>query len=100
MNQEYEYAKDLATHLWETYFKDDVPEWEPCDDLMGVLTQIDNMTVGLISKELILQRLYNSSSMCSLCRQYDCKHEGNRNLPEILYTDAVLRAISYEEPNP
>ena len=44
---EYECAKDLAIHLWEKHYKDKDPEWEPCDDLMGVLTQIDNMTVGL-----------------------------------------------------
>ena len=49
MTAEYEYAKDLATYLWETHYKNDAPEWEPCDDLMGVLTQIDNMITGLSS---------------------------------------------------
>ena len=44
---EYERAKDLALHLWAKFFKAEAPEWEPCDDLMGVLTQIDNMTTGL-----------------------------------------------------
>ena len=44
---EYEYAKNLAIYLWETHYKTDVPEWEPCEDLMGVLTQIDNMITGL-----------------------------------------------------
>ena len=44
---EYEYAKNLAAYLWETYYKINVPEWEPCEDLMGVLTQIGNMITGL-----------------------------------------------------
>lgn len=43
----YQYAKDLAFYLWHNYYKADTPEWKPCDDLMGVLTQIDNMIVGL-----------------------------------------------------
>jgi hypothetical protein len=45
--KEYAYAKDLATYLWQTHYKADASEWEPCEDLMGVLTQIDNMIVGL-----------------------------------------------------
>ena len=48
---EYEYAKDLAVRLWQTHYKADAPEWEPCEDLMGVLTQIDNMVVGLQPKK-------------------------------------------------
>ena len=43
----YEYAKEIAIHLWEEFYKKESPEWQPLDDLMGVLTQIDNMTVGL-----------------------------------------------------
>jgi hypothetical protein len=44
----YEYAKDIAIHLWEEHYQDDAPEWEPLDDLMGVLSQIDNMTTTLV----------------------------------------------------
>ena len=44
---EYEYARSLALHIWATHYKADAPEWEPCDNLMGVLTQIDNMVTGL-----------------------------------------------------
>jgi len=40
MKNEYEYAKDLATYLAETHYKHDAPEWEPCEDLMGVLTRV------------------------------------------------------------
>lgn len=47
MSLEYNYAKQLAIYLWETHYRDDSPNWEPCGDLAGVLTQIDNMLVGL-----------------------------------------------------
>jgi hypothetical protein len=41
------YATRLATLLWEKHWKDDAPDWKPLPDLLGVLTQIDNMTAGL-----------------------------------------------------
>lgn len=44
----YEYAKDLATSIWKVHYKGDPPDWEPCEDLMGVLTQIDNMVTGMM----------------------------------------------------
>ena len=49
------------------------------------------------AKELILQRLHKSSSICTFCRKHSCKHEGNRELPGTLNTDDVLRAINYGE---
>ena len=53
MKNEYKYAKNLATYLWKTHYKTDAPKWEPCDDLMGVLTQIDNMIVGLTRRSTL-----------------------------------------------
>ena len=41
------YASRLAVAIWEKHYKDAAPQWKPLDDLMGVLTQIDNMTSGL-----------------------------------------------------
>jgi hypothetical protein len=43
----YGYAKRLAVAIWEQHYKGVAPQWKPFDDLMGVLTQIDNMTAGL-----------------------------------------------------
>ncbi len=43
----YGYASRLAVAIWERHYKDVAPQWKPLDDLMGVLTQIDNMTSGL-----------------------------------------------------
>jgi len=37
----------LAHYMWKTWYKTDAPEWEPCDTIAGVLTQIDNMLTGL-----------------------------------------------------
>jgi len=52
---EYRYAKSLATVLWEAHYKKAAPEWEPCDDLIGVLTQIDNMMTGLYTIEQVVE---------------------------------------------
>ncbi len=42
------YAERLARALWRKYYADDAPQWEPLTgDLMGLLSQIDNMTTGL-----------------------------------------------------
>jgi hypothetical protein len=41
----YGYASRLAVAIWEKHSKDAAPQWKP--DLMGVLTQIDNMSSGL-----------------------------------------------------
>ena len=46
----YGYAKRLAVAIWEQHYKDVAPHWKPLDDLMGVLTQIDNMTAGLTAQ--------------------------------------------------
>jgi hypothetical protein len=43
----YGYASRLAVAIWEQHYKGVAPQWKPLDDLMGVLTQIDNMTAGL-----------------------------------------------------
>ena len=43
----YGYASRLAIHIWQKHYKEVSPQWKPLDDLMGVLTQIDNMTSGL-----------------------------------------------------
>lgn len=44
------YATRLAESMWRKHYQQDAPNWQPFDDLMGVLTQIDNMTTGLTRK--------------------------------------------------
>jgi hypothetical protein len=46
----YGYASRLAVAIWEQHYKGVAPQWKPLDDLMGVLTQIDNMTAGLTAQ--------------------------------------------------
>ena len=43
----YAYAKQIAVAIWEKHYKTIAPKWEPCDELMAVLTQIDNMVAAL-----------------------------------------------------
>lgn len=42
------YATNLAIALWERHWKADAPDWKPLPDLLGVLTQIDNMSARLV----------------------------------------------------
>jgi chromosome segregation ATPase len=41
------YAEALAEVLHDKHFRFDSPCWRPLPDLLGLLTQIDNMTSGL-----------------------------------------------------
>lgn len=47
----YGYASRLAISIWEKHYKESSPHWKPLDTLMGVLTQIDNMTAGLLKNK-------------------------------------------------
>lgn len=40
-------ATELARCIWRDNYKDIAPVWEPLPDLMGVLSQIDNMVCGM-----------------------------------------------------
>jgi hypothetical protein len=42
------YATRLLVAVMEKYYPDRSPDWQPLSDLMGVLTQIDNLTTGLV----------------------------------------------------
>ena len=42
------YAERLARMLWQEHYAEDAPQWEPlAGDLLGLLSQIDNMASGL-----------------------------------------------------
>lgn len=45
---EHRYAERLLIALMEKHYPDRSPEWAPLPDLMGILTQIDNLTTGLV----------------------------------------------------
>ena len=65
----YGYASRLAVAIWEQHYKDVAPQWKPLDDLMGVLTQIDNMTTGLTIKRLNDAVLAEREGCAALCDQ-------------------------------
>ncbi|HEX7072953.1 MAG TPA: hypothetical protein VF226_02850 [Hyphomicrobiaceae bacterium] len=47
-SDEHRYAERLLIALMEKHYPDRSPEWAPLPDLMGILTQIDNLTTGLV----------------------------------------------------
>jgi len=47
-SDEHRYAVRLLIALMEKHYPDRWPEWAPLPDLMGILTQIDNLTTGLV----------------------------------------------------
>jgi hypothetical protein len=47
----YTYASSLATTIWQKHYMKESPKWKPLDTTEGVLTQIDNMTCGLIKEK-------------------------------------------------
>ena len=55
MNIEYEYAKDIATWMAKNFYPES-PGWEPCENLMGILTQIDNMVTGLTRRSTLTEK--------------------------------------------
>lgn len=44
---ELDYATRLARFLWSTHYSATAPGWEPQTEMMGVLSQLDNMLAGL-----------------------------------------------------
>lgn len=46
----YGYASRLAEGIWRKHYQQEAPKWACFDNLMGVLTQIDNMVTGLTKK--------------------------------------------------
>ena len=44
-------AESLAMALWRKWYKDDSPNFELCDSVAGVITQINNMTTGLVKEQ-------------------------------------------------
>ena len=63
-----EYAQKLAQDLFEKHhFRDAVPNWECGDDLMIVLSQIDNMTSGLVRGDRPPAQIAPMSWRCPNC---------------------------------
>lgn len=59
---EYECARSIIVSVWKKFYKKDLPEWEPCDTLMGILTQFDNMLTEMVpmKKDDIMPTLWEA----------------------------------------
>jgi hypothetical protein len=69
---DFEYAKRLATWLWAEFYKSSCPEFELLDDMLGVLSQIDNMLSGIEerTRQQIGRELLERSDEFALGRHY------------------------------
>ena len=83
--REFNYARNLATAIWEKYYKNEFPDWKPADTTIVLLMQIDNMTVALVKeqseKELTLEnieRIYRDSTGIRLTKENDVFQYLNR----------------------
>ena len=47
LNEAHREALYLAQSIWRSEYLKDSPDWEPCDDVAGIISQIDNMYAGM-----------------------------------------------------
>lgn len=50
-----EYATTLARSMHRQHYTETAPNWQPLDDVLGLLTQIDNMYAGLRNDFAVLE---------------------------------------------
>lgn len=79
VEQAHRWAHDLAVSMASRFYPE-VTHWEPLPDLVGLLTQIDNMTTGLERKQcvhkwmVVRQGQMWMDSRCDKCGE--TKHDG------------------------
>jgi len=74
MTTDYEHLKDLTVRIWEEFYKEESPEWEPLDDILGLITQIDNMVCGLEKRKRPQRDLLDGkckNPSCSICQEIE-----------------------------
>jgi hypothetical protein len=88
-------ARRLAVYLWKTHYSTQSPDWKLADDLHGVISQIDNMTAGLVKPALVNHE-----------RQHIVRNILYRNLPAHIDANIcrdicgkILRALFYQQPD-
>ena len=72
----YMYASSLATSIWQKHYIKESPKFALLDTTEGVLTQIDNMTCGLVrekpaqpDQEPVKNWIASHNAICALLRQ-------------------------------
>lgn len=71
------FASTTATGMWEEFYKRDNPNWHLGDSLIVILTQINNMIIGLCHSKhppqqsvTDLQEQYRRDEVCPVCCQF------------------------------
>jgi len=60
-------AESLAMALWRKWYKDESPDFELCDSVAGVITQINNMTTGLVREQAPQPVVPDETMVAALC---------------------------------
>ena len=98
----YGYASRLAVAIWEKHYKDTAPQWKPLDYLIGVITQIDNMTSGLTRQaqqaEPVAWMCSNPELMAKGYERFSSRCEGDWNIPVYL-SPPQRKPLTEEEIN-
>jgi hypothetical protein len=95
-------AESLAMALWQKWYKDDSPDFELCDSVAGVITQINNMTTGLVKEQDPQPVVPEMVHILSILNGNIWHTEASENLKldkdfELrLYADAVLLSAGKE----
>lgn len=85
-------AKSLAMSMWRKHYKDVSPNFELCDSVVGVITQIDNMAAGLSEK--IVERDAELAKLQERVRELESMIAGH-NADITLETDLSKMAGDY-----
>ena len=92
----YNYARSLAEILASKHFPAN-PNWQPFPDLLGVISQIDNMTTALVHKDKINEALERAALALSALEQIipaDLEYEEQRcRNGDYVAVDDVVAAI-------
>jgi hypothetical protein len=83
-SEAYRYAKRLAEFIWAKHYKEESPDWTPLPDVLGVLTQIDNMTCGLeLAKPEQEPKLTDAGADTNISRGLEPKGSGMVTLNQV-----------------
>jgi hypothetical protein len=80
----YIYASSLAKTIWQKHYMKESPKFALLDTTAGVLTQIDNMTCGLVREKPAQQEQEQGEPVCPECKAgvlYECVACSSNNYP-------------------
>jgi len=52
-SKEYDQLKELTLTIWKLFYREDSPNFKPFDNILGLISQIDNMVTGLTRQQEI-----------------------------------------------